>query len=415
MSFSTGSFKCDAVIFLIAAITIFYLYLKRIYSYWDLKGFKTHPGTIFILGHLKMSFMGKEQFGNLTRKIYNKTTEPFIGFYALTRPVLLLRDPELIRTIFIKDFSHFPERGLYCNEKDDPLTANLVALPAHQWKSIRPKLTPTFTSGKLKAMFSTLVECGSTLQTYLEKLADKNELLDVREIAASHTTNVIASIGFGIDVDCITNPNNDFRVYGRKIFSASLKTSLKRLLALGAPSLMKYFRIKMVSQDVENFIVSVVRENLEYREKNNVARKDFFQLLIQLRNTGTVQLDDDHWTTKSTENQKKLTINEMAAQSFVFFAAGRIPRFQNSISANLQYTFIIAGFETSSSTLSFCLHELAKNQQIQNRVYEEINRVLERHDGKITYEAVSEMKYLEQCIDGSFISTILNHQLAAIN
>lgn len=50
----------------------------------------------------------------------------------------------------------------------------------------------------MKAMFSTLVDCGSTLQSFLGKLADNNELLDVCEIAACHSTNVTASVAFGI-------------------------------------------------------------------------------------------------------------------------------------------------------------------------------------------------------------------------
>lgn len=59
------------------------------------------------------------------------------------------------------------------------------------------RLSPTYTSGKMKAMFSTLVDCGSTLQSFLEKLADNKELLDVCEIAACHSTNVTASVAFG--------------------------------------------------------------------------------------------------------------------------------------------------------------------------------------------------------------------------
>lgn len=47
-------------------------------------------------------------------------------------------------------------------------------------------------------MFSTLVKCGSTLQEFLQKLADNSELLDVGEIAASHATNVTAAVAFGI-------------------------------------------------------------------------------------------------------------------------------------------------------------------------------------------------------------------------
>lgn len=62
--------------------------------------------------------------------------------------------------------------------------------------------------------------------------------------------------------------------------------------------------------------------------------------------------------------------------------------------------FFSAGFETSSTTLSYCLYELAKNQNIQKRVQSEIDRVLKQHNGQLSYEALSEMVYLEKCIDG---------------
>ena len=231
-------------------------------------------------------------------------------------------------------------------------------------------------------MFSTLVNCGATLQNHLDKLASKGDLLDVREISAAHGTNVIASVAFGIEVDTIKNPNNDFRVCGRKIFESSIWNAIRLSLNFVAPKMMSICRIKSVDENVEKFIMSVVKQNLEYREQNNVSRKDFFQLLIQLRNTGTVQLDDQ-WETviKGDETQKSLSLNEIAAQTFVFFAAG---------------------FETSSTTLTFCMYELAKDPEIQKRVHEEIDSVLAQHNGKITYDSVTEMKYLEACIDGNY-------------
>lgn len=135
-------------------------------------------------------------------------------------------------------------------------------------------------------MFSTLVDCGNSLEDFLEKLRNKGDLLDVREISASHATNVIASVAFGIDVDTIHNPMNAFRVCGRKIFESSFSNSVRLSLSFIAPKLMSVFRIKSVDQSVETFIKSVVEQNLDYREKNNIVRKDFFQLLVQLRNSG---------------------------------------------------------------------------------------------------------------------------------
>lgn len=53
--------------------------------------------------------------------------------------------------------------------------------------------------------------------------------------------------------------------------------------------------------------------------------------------------------------------------------------------------------------MTFTLHELSENLDIQESVRKEIEEVLAKHDGKITYEALNEMRYLEQCINGKLI------------
>lgn len=72
-------------------------------------------------------------------------------------------------------------------------------------------------------------------------------------------------------------------------------------------------------------------------------------------------------------------MNEIAAQAFVFF---------------------LAGFETSSSTLSFLMYEMALNPDYQNKLRDEIRSVLKKYDGNITYEAINEMTYMDKVIDG---------------
>jgi cytochrome P450 family 6 len=74
-----------------------------------------------------------------------------------------------------------------------------------------------------------------------------------------------------------------------------------------------------------------------------------------------------------------LSMNSLAAQAFIFF---------------------LGGFETSSTTMTFCLYELSLHQDIQQLVREEIDVVLRKHDGNITYEAIQEMNYLDKVISG---------------
>jgi len=78
-------------------------------------------------------------------------------------------------------------------------------------------------------------------------------------------------------------------------------------------------------------------------------------------------------------NVSGLSMNSLAAQAFVFF---------------------VGGFETSSSTMTFCLYELSLHQDIQDRVREEIDVVLQKHDGKLTYEGILEMEYLDKVVLG---------------
>jgi len=63
-------------------------------------------------------------------------------------------------------------------------------------------------------------------------------------------------------------------------------------------------------------------------------------------------------------------------------------------------TFLIAGYETSSSTLTFALYELSRHPEIQQSLREEILQVLSKHDGKLTYDSIQSMSYLDRVVSG---------------
>ena len=62
--------------------------------------------------------------------------------------------------------------------------------------------------------------------------------------------------------------------------------------------------------------------------------------------------------------------------------------------------FLLAGYVTSASTLSFALYELALHSEIQHSLRAEIVQVLSEHDGKLTYDGIQDMSYLDRVVSG---------------
>lgn len=64
------------------------------------------------------------------------------------------------------------------------------------------------------------------------------------------------------------------------------------------------------------------------------------------------------------------------------------------------YSMFFAGIDSSASTIEFCIYELATHTEVQARLQEDIDSALVKHNGKVTYDAIMEMNYLEQVIKG---------------
>lgn len=193
------------------------LYMKSIYSHWKKRGISYIEPT-FPFGNFKNVFLQKVSFVETLSELYNSSTKPIFGAFVAIQPVLIVRDPKIIRDILIKEFSSFYHRGTDPNEKIDPMVNNLLMQNGDKWKQNRNKLTPAFTLGKLKGMFDTIVDCGESLDKHIEQYAKSGETVEIRDVLARFGTNVIASIAFGIDIDSIENPNVDFRQYGQRFF-----------------------------------------------------------------------------------------------------------------------------------------------------------------------------------------------------
>lgn len=161
--------------------TAIFLYIRYVYSHWRRHGFPFLQPT-FPFGNLGLVASRKAAFGVNIYELHKQSQERFVGMFMLLRPAILIRDATLVKRILGVDFNYFHDRGVYCNPQYDPLSENMFAMSGHRWKSLRAKLTPTFTSGKLKNMMSTILAEGDRLQQYLEPHAADNAVVEMKDL-----------------------------------------------------------------------------------------------------------------------------------------------------------------------------------------------------------------------------------------
>lgn len=347
---------------LLAAVPLGYFFIQRRLSFWKRRGIP-HDEPSFPTGNLK-DHPKKKHMRDITRENYHKykQTGPFGGFFFFLSPAVVLYDLDLIRDVLIKDFNNFTDRGMFHNEKDDPLTANLLGLDGAKWRQLRNKLSPTFTSGRMKFMFPTVVAVGEKLLEKFNTMVEADSVLEMKDILARFTVDVIGTCAFGIDCNSLNDPNAEFKRMGANASILKRHSKFINGLIFSFPQLARKLRMRQIHDDIHEFFIRVVRETVEYRTKNSIKRNDFMNLLIEL---------------KTEDNNSGLTIEQIAAQTFMFF---------------------LAGFETSSTTIGFTLFELALNQDIQDKLRNEINECIEKHNGEFNYDAMIEMTYMEKVV-----------------
>lgn len=289
---------------LAGVVAIVYWFVHQRFQYWKKRGVPHNEPELFY-GNAR----GVDKtlhFSELMSKGYSmfKSMGPLYGLYLGFRRVAVLTDLDLIKNIFVKDSANFMNRGMYYNEKDDPLSAHLILLENEEWQFMRNKISPTFTSGKIKSMYSTVFEITDRL---IRKINSGSGNLDIKELFGRYSTDVIGSCAFGIECNSLEEEISRFHEMGKSIFTVN--GFFKNQFCTTFPNLAKRLGIKLYPKWLTDFYIDVVRKTVNHRDANpSEQRKDFLNQMMLLRDPST---------------PNPLTLHQIAAQSFTFFMAGK--------------------------------------------------------------------------------------------
>ncbi|KAF4522250.1 hypothetical protein B566_EDAN009094 [Ephemera danica] len=367
---------------LFAVFGLIYVYFTINFNHWRDKGIKFIKPYPFV-GSIGPLMSLREHILEFNQRLYREYQgEPYVGYFQGRTPTLMVFDKNIVKNIFVKDFAHFTDHGFRINEEADPLEAkNLFNMEGQKWKEMRAKLTPTFTSGRMKAMFPLVLECAENFEQYLTELATTGEEFESKDLLSRYTTDVIGSCAFGIQCNSIKDPNCEFRVMGKKTMEIGFWRAIKTMVMFFLPEIGMKLRLAFFDKELSDFFRNLVRDVIALRSKTGNTRKDFMQLLIEIKEKGRLSSEDGSDNHDDSTNTKiEWTNDDVVAQALVFF---------------------VAGFETSSTLMSFALLELAIHPEVQETLQKEIDEVLQRYDGKPSYQSLQEMHYLDKVIQGN--------------
>uniref|UniRef100_A0A1L8E448 Putative cytochrome n=1 Tax=Nyssomyia neivai TaxID=330878 RepID=A0A1L8E448_9DIPT len=362
-------------------------------EFFESRGIRVNKPQSMLITMFKL-ISGQMGIVEMIQGIYNEIEgdQKVIGFWDGNTPVIVLKDPDVVKNFAVKEFEHFQDRRGFISEEIDPLFGNsLFVLREQKWRDMRSTLSPAFTGSKMRQMCDLIVEIGMQMVEFIHKeTKDKGlQTYEMREFLSRVGHDVIATCAFGIKVDSLTHRENEVYLAGKALsdfkgFGKMLKFMFFRI----SPKLMYASGVKMSPPKESKFFRSLVTDSMKLREQQHIVRPDMIHLLMEAQkgklNHGTSEKDSAGFATvdESSVGLKKSdriwTETEIVAQCFLF---------------------LLAGFESISASLSFVVYEIGINPEIQNKVYEEVKSVNdELKGGRITYEKLQKMKYLDMVI-----------------
>nr|AGF69216.1 cytochrome P450 CYP9Z18 [Dendroctonus valens] len=371
----------------VAAFLLWYSFIWPLNRFTRMGVKQTKPWPVF--GDQWTSLFKVKSVSEHVSWIYDMHPDTrYTGLYQFATPSLMLRDPELIKQITVKDFDHFTDHRKFVEPESDPIrSGNLFALKGTKWREMRATLSGSFTSSKMKHMFDVINETAENFSKHFARKNDKSIEIELKDVFTKYANDIIATSAFGIQVNSLADPKNTFYNMGETITDFSGFLNKLRFITLATlPTLAKYLRLTLFPRNPVRYFRDIIHDTIKVRIQKSIVRKDMLNLLLDTRKGITNEEEGVIETGFATVKEFSST-NKPKAKEFKYLSDDDI--------TSQALIFFFAGFDTVSTSLCFATYEIAINPDIQDRLREEIIETDKANNGKLTYDALLKMKYMD--------------------
>lgn len=221
------------------------------------------------------------------------------GYYESHKPLLTIGDPDLIKTVLIKDFDHFVDRRTVTltAKRDKIFSGILTMISGEEWKGARSALSPIFTSGKMKGMYPLIDHKVDELIDYVRRGMKSDSSVSIRKAFGCYTLEVISSCAFGLDTNTLVDGDSVFSQKAQEMSKISPSRLFKFILFFLFPKFFQLLKIPFSLQETE-FFKEVVEEAIKKRKEEKHKRGDFLDLMLEARE------DQENSASKTNKNRK---------------------------------------------------------------------------------------------------------------
>jgi cytochrome P450 len=275
-----------------------------------------------------------------------------VFFQIFKIKVLFLFEPNLIQRVLQDNHSNYTKSVFY-NELKNLLGNGLLTNEGDFWKTQRKLIQPTFHKEKMISSVNTMIDESKILVSKWDNLRGKDEFIitDVSKDLMETTLQIVSKAVF--DMDSSEKTEMVGEELGEFLKGAAIRIQGPIQIPFWLPTPLNR-RVKKSIRKIRGWIDDVVQSKI----KN--PGKDLVSMLLELKEEGTNQ------------GMTEIQIRDEAI------------------------TMLLAGHETTSNALSWCLYLLAKNPSVFQKLEEELNQF---KDTPLQFETLTQFKYARMVID----------------